>query len=77
MAMPVINDQIANAKRIAELRIGLRMRAFPTTADKLYKNALRVLNDISIKKNATCVKEQIAAEINFEDVVSMVEKCVK
>ncbi len=40
LAMPVINDQIANAKRIVELGIGLRMRAFPTTADILYKNTV-------------------------------------
>ncbi len=77
LAMPIINDQIANAKRIAELGIGMRMRAFPTTADKLYRNALHILSDTNIKKNAAYVKEQIAAEINFEDVVTMVEKCVK
>lgn len=77
LAMPVINDQIANAKRIAELGIGMRMRAFPTTAEKLYRNALQVLNHAEIKKNASCVKEKIAGENKFSDIVDKVEACIK
>lgn len=77
LAMPIINDQIANAKRITELGIGMRMRAFPSTADKLCTNALQVLNSAKIKKNAYCVKERIADENSFSDVVARVEKCIK
>lgn len=77
LAMPVINDQIANAKRIVELKIGLRMRAFPATAHTLYKSALRACNDTGIKKNAACIKEKIANENNFEDITAKVEDCIK
>ena len=77
LAMPVINDQIANARRVIELGIGLRMRAFPTTADTLYKNAVHVLNDTIIKRNAACIKEKIACENNFEDAVTKIVACIK
>ncbi len=77
LAMPIINDQIANAKRIAELGIGMRMRAFPTTADKLYRNALQLLNNAEIKKNTSCIKERIAGENEFSDIVDKVEECIK
>ncbi|NWL86684.1 hypothetical protein DMN77_03610 [Paenibacillus sp. 79R4] len=77
LAMPIINDQIANAKRIAELGIGMRIRTFYMTANKLYRNALQVLNDTELKKTAYLLKEKILEENSFSDVVTRVEECIK
>lgn len=77
LAMPIINDQIANAKRIVELETGMYMRAFPTTADKLYRNALQVLKNTEITKNASYIMEKIKEEDNFSAIVTKVEECIK
>lgn len=76
LAMPVINDQITNAKRIVELGIGMRMHAFPITANRLYRNALRVLENDETVKHASCVKEKIGSENNFSDIVIKIEECM-
>lgn len=77
LAMPIINDQIANAQRILELGIGLKMRAFPSTANQLYQRAMEVLESNEIKQRSIAVKETIAAERKFSEVVTKVEQCIQ
>lgn len=76
LALPIINDQIGNANRIVELGIGLRMRAFPTTAKKLYENAMKVLANTEIRENARWIKEEILKENCLGDIVTRIEACI-
>jgi len=44
-AMPFINDQLSNAKRIVELGIGKRVRSFPSIGRQLYETVEEVCRD--------------------------------
>jgi len=52
VAMPFINDQISNAKRIVELEIGKRVRSFPSSGRQLYKTVKDVCNDEHTRKRS-------------------------
>lgn len=76
LAMPIVNDQIGNARRIAELGIGLRVRPFPSTAGRLYRSAMTVLDDARIRQNASSVREAIAADDGIAEVAARLEELV-
>jgi len=50
VAMPFINDQISNAKRIVELGIGKRVRSFPSSGRQLFRTVIDVYRDEPMKQ---------------------------
>lgn len=60
VAMPFINDQISNARRITEMGLGVRVRSFPANGSELYAAAARVIADAQIKDN--CLRAQRALD---------------
>lgn len=73
LVMPIVNDQSINALQIVRLKIGKRMRAFPASANKLYKNAMEILQDIRIKENALAVQNKLLNDISVSDVAERIE----
>ncbi|MDD4074727.1 MAG: glycosyltransferase [Eubacteriales bacterium] len=72
IAMPFINDQISNARRITEMGLGVRVRSFPTSAKALYAAVERVSRDAEIKDN--CLRARRALDPNcFYAAVDRVE----
>jgi len=74
VAMPFINDQISNAKRIAELEIGKKVRSFPSSGRQLYKTVKDVCNDAHIRKRSAEVQNLLKNEATLEEAVSQIEK---
>lgn len=77
LGLPLVNDQLANAKRISELGNGRKLNIFTITAKKLYSAAMSVLNNQTINANAQWLKEELNRNSNFADVVSKVEVIAK
>ncbi len=60
IAMPFVNDQISNAKRVVELGIGKRVRSFPSRGKEIYNTAKSILNDNKIKKQLSRITKKFA-----------------
>ena len=74
VAMPFINDQISNAKRIVGLEIGKRVRSFPSSGKQLYKTVQDVCGDEHIRIRSMEVQNVIKSETTLKEVVSRIEK---
>jgi len=74
VAMPFINDQISNAKRIVELEIGKRVRSFPSSGRQLYKTVNDVCRDNHIKNRSTEVRSLLKREATLEEVIRRIEE---
>ena len=74
VAMPFINDQIANAKRIVELGIGKRVRSFPSSGKQLYKTVKAVCGDEQIRSRSAGVRQALEDETQMEEVVNRIEQ---
>lgn len=74
VAMPFINDQISNAKRIVGLEIGKRVRSFPSSGRQLYKTVKDVCSDEHIRKRSVTVQRLLKREATLEKVISRIEK---
>ncbi|MEM1486288.1 nucleotide disphospho-sugar-binding domain-containing protein [Oscillospiraceae bacterium PP1C4] len=72
IAMPFVNDQLSNAKRITELGVGKRIRSFPSSSKEMYHTAKSIINDSSIYARCQKVSEQLKID-SFVDVVNKVE----
>jgi len=73
VAMPFINDQISNAKRIVELEIGKRVRSFPSRGRQLYETVKNVYSDKHIQNRSTEVEGLLKRETTLEEVISRIE----
>jgi len=73
VAMPFINDQILNAKRIVELGIGKRVRSFPSSGRQLYKTVNDVYSDGHIRARSIEVQNLIKGDTTINKVVSRIE----
>lgn len=74
VAMPFINDQIANGKQIVKLGIGRKVRSFPSSGRELYQAVCTVLQDKQIKKRSQEMQSLIKKESSLEEVVRRVEE---
>ena len=76
VAMPIIFDQRANAKRIVELGIGKRARFFLVSGRQLYKTVREVYCDENIRNRSMEMRDLIKKEMPLEEVVSRIEKTI-
>ncbi len=76
VAMPFVNDQTENAKRIVELGIGKRVRSFPCRGGELYRTVCEVYADEKINKRADALSKSIRNHGAWETVVSRIEGLV-
>lgn len=74
VAMPFINDQLSNAKRIVELEIGKRVRSFPSRGRQLYKTVKDVFKDNHIRNRSVKVQEMLKRETTLEEVIGRIEE---
>ena len=74
VAMPFINDQISNGKRVVELGIGKKVRSFPSSGRELYATCLSVIKDEKIKKRCQELQMELKKEENFEKIIVENEK---
>lgn len=73
VAMPFINDQISNAKRIVDLGIGKRVRSFPSRGRQLYRTVLDVYSDESIQKRSIEIQRSLKDETTLEEAIVQIE----
>ena len=73
IAMPFVNDQLANAQRIVELGIGKRIRSFPSSSKQMYKVAKEIVSDYQIKEKFDGIFEQPNSD-SFDEIVNKIEK---
>lgn len=76
VAMPFINDQIDNAKRILELGIGKKVRSFPSRGKELYNTVISVLEDEKIRKRSSEIRELLKDEMSMDYVIIEIEKLI-
>lgn len=77
VAMPFLNDQITNAKRIVELGIGKRVHSFPSRGKELYETVQSVYADRSIKRNIMQLQNAIRNQITWDTVIERIENLTK
>lgn len=77
LVMPIINDQPVNAAQVEKLKIGKRMRAFPSTANNLYKNSIEVLQDKQISENAQAMQKKVRSDIGVRGAAEKIEIFMK
>lgn len=73
IAMPFMNDQISNAKRLVELGIAKRVRSFPSRGKDIYKAAKSIINDKKIKNNCIKLRESLQKDNDFINVINKIE----
>ncbi len=73
VAMPFLNDQLTNAKRIVELGLGKKVRSFPSSGRELFETVGAVYADTEIKKNVEQMHRQILNQIGWDDVIGRIE----
>jgi len=74
VAMPFINDQISNAKRVVALEIGKRVRSFPSSGRQLYKTVTDVCRDKHIQNRSAEVQSMLKSEATLEEAVRRIEE---
>jgi MGT family glycosyltransferase len=77
VAMPFINDQISNAKKIIELGIGKRVRSFPNSGRQLYETVRAVYAEKDMKNRSKAIQDSMGKEISMSEVVSSIERLLK
>jgi MGT family glycosyltransferase len=74
VAMPIINDQLENGKRIEALGIGKKIRAVMNSGTNLYKAACEVYANKEMKKKAVEISEKLKKQISMDEVVDRIEQ---
>jgi len=74
VAMPFVNDQTENAKRIVELGLGKRARSFPSCGKELYKTVCEVYKDEKINRRIEEFSKVIKKPEEWETIISKIEK---
>lgn len=72
IAMPFVNDQLANAQRIVELGIGKKIRSFPSSSKQMYKVAKEIVSDHQMKEKYDILSEQLNNN-SFNEIVNEIE----
>ena len=74
VAMPFLNDQIANAKRIVELGIGKRVHSFPSRSKELYEAVNAVFCDKTMHKRSKEIQTILERESSYGEAITRIEK---
>jgi len=77
VAMPIINDQIVNGKRIEDLGIGKKIRAIMNNSSNFYKAACEVYENKEMKKKAVEISEKLKKQMSMDEVVNRIEQIKK
>ena len=77
VAMPFINDQISNAKKIIELGIGKRVRSFPSSGRQLYETVKAIYADKDMKTRSLAIQDMIGKETAMSEVLGRVEELLE
>lgn len=77
LAMPIINDQFANASQVEKLGLGKRIGILTSTAKSIYKNAMDILDDEVIEENAIKMREHIKNDIGVVGAAEKIELFLK
>ncbi len=70
IAMPFINDQLANGRRVVEMGIGKRICSFPSSSRQMYRVAKEIIADHSIQEKY----EEISAKLQMDSFTAIVNK---
>ena len=73
VAMPFLNDQITNARRITELGLGKRVRSFPSRGKELYRTVCEVAGDGKIRGNVLAMRDAIKTQTDLDAVIERIE----
>ena len=73
VAMPFLNDQITNAKRLAELGLAKKVRSFPSRGKELYQAVCGVYADGRYKQNAEAMRGAIRQQTDWDGVIARIE----
>lgn len=76
VAMPFMNDQITNGRRIAELGLGKKVRSFPSRGKELYQAVMDVYSDGRYKKRASEFSAAVRRQTDWDGVISRIEALV-
>jgi MGT family glycosyltransferase len=76
VAMPFLNDQIPNGRRIAELGLGKRVRSFPSRGRELYRAVCEVYADPRYRERARAMGETLRARTDWDAVIGRIEALV-
>jgi len=74
VAMPFVNDQISNAKKIVELGIGKRVRSFPSSGRQLYETVKAVITDTDMSNRSKAIQNTLSKETSLDEVIERMEK---
>lgn len=74
VAMPFINDQIANAERVVQMGIGKRVRSFPSRGRELCHTTMEILRDKEMQKKSKEVQKMVKKENAFEAVIERIQE---
>ena len=77
VAMPFLNDQPANAKRVVELGLGKRVRSFPSRGKELFQAVCDVYRDEEVKENVQKVQESLRDQLSWDSIISRIEAMVE
>ena len=77
VAMPFMNDQLTNAKRIVQLGIGRQIRSIPSSSNEMYEAVKTVYTEKSFKQNAVEVQNIIRRQISWDCVIGRIEQLVE
>ena len=74
IAMPFMNDQIGNVKRIVELGIGKRIKSFPSRSKEMYQTTMSVLKDEKMRERSLHIQEALRDEMSLGFAIDEIER---
>lgn len=77
VAMPFMNDQLTNAKRIVQLGIGKRIHSIPSSSKEMYEEVKTVYTEALFKQNAVKMQNIICKQLSWENVIGRIEQLVE
>jgi MGT family glycosyltransferase len=77
VAMPFVNDQISNAKKVIELGIGKRVCSFPSSGRQLYETVKAVYADKDMKTRSQVIRDMVVKETAMSEVIGRVEELLE
>ena len=76
VTMPFINDQISNAKRIVELKIGKRVRSFPSSGKQIFATVKEVLCDDQMRNRSAEIQTLLKKETTLNETIDRIEAII-
>ena len=76
VAMPFINDQLTNARRIVELGLGRRVRSFPSRGRELLRAVREVNADAAIRENVRRMRDSFKNQPGWDEIIGRLEAII-